>query len=253
MSLLYKLIKNYFMNEENVKKLQGRSSFLLGFFSGMAIISMIGFITLLSLLFSNKEAVNLAVNADTGMKNQQELPEQEIIFDDVRPIDDTDYVKGDRKAKVQVIVYTDFECPFCARHFDGMQNIIAKYGNKIAYTVRHFPLGFHAEAQKASEAVECAGEQGKFFEMYEQVFEANKAGNMSIETWKSSASQLKLNTTKFNDCLDSGKYAEKVQNAMGEGATFGVEGTPATFINGVLYSGALPETEFITVIDQALK
>ncbi|MFA6536973.1 MAG: DsbA family protein [Patescibacteria group bacterium] len=237
------------MSDELMQKRTSRSNFFLGFFSGMAMISVIGFLALLMMLFGNKQEVNLAAKA--GEEQVQE-PEQ-MVAEPVAPISDTDYVKGDKNAKVQVILYTDFECPYCARHYDVAQNIIKKYGDKIAFVVRHYPLNFHPEAQKAAEASECAGEQGKFYPMYEAIFEANKAEKMSVETWKAEAKKLGLNTAKFNDCLDSGKYAQKIADDTAGGVSAGVEGTPATFVNGQLISGAQPEEAFSAMIDELLK
>ena len=162
-------------------------------------------------------------------------------------------MKGDPNAKVVLIEYSDFECPYCLRHQETMQQIAAAYGSQIAIAFRHFPLtSIHPQAQKAAEASECAAEQGKFWEMHDKIFEANAAGTMSVAKWKELAGSLGLKTEQFNSCLDSGKYAAKISQEAGEGAAAGVQGTPATFINGQLVSGAVPYEQFKQMIDGSL-
>jgi protein-disulfide isomerase len=156
------------------------------------------------------------------------------------------------KAKVQLIVYDDFECPYCLRHEATLKQIMAEYGDKIVYAFRHFPLSFHENAEKAAEASECAAEQGKFWEMHDQIFADNEASTMGVEQFIKDAKTLGLNVDKFTTCLNSGKYAEKIQNSMNEAATFGVNGTPGNFINGQLLSGALPYEQLKAVIDAEL-
>ncbi|NQT49109.1 DsbA family protein [Candidatus Kuenenbacteria bacterium] len=227
-----------------------KTNFFMGFFAGMALLSVIAFFVLLIVVFSNKQPVDLAANAQPDEVVNDDV--QEPTASPVPPIDSEDYVFGNKDAKVVLIEYTDFECPFCARHYETAKQIKATYGNKIAFVTRHFPLSFHQNAQKASEASECAGEQGKFWEMYDKIFEANLVSDMSVTKWKSVAKALGLNTTKFDTCLDSGQYASKISKQMNEGGAAGVSGTPATFVNGQLISGALPFEQFKGLIDGLL-
>ncbi|PIR93269.1 hypothetical protein COT99_01700 [Candidatus Falkowbacteria bacterium CG10_big_fil_rev_8_21_14_0_10_43_10] len=162
------------------------------------------------------------------------------VAQEAAPIDgENEYVKGNKEATVDVIEYSDFECPYCLRHTAAMDQIFNDYKDKIRVVFRHFPLSFHAEAQKAAEASECAGEQGKFWEMHDKIFKANEAKNMSVAQWKTEAKNLGLNTAQFNACLDSGKYADKIKKQTAGGQAAGVTGTPATFINGQMFSGAV--------------
>ncbi len=243
------IIKNISMEENNPKqKVNSKTNFLLGFFAGMAILSVVAFFILLVVVFSNRQEVDLAAKA--AEVNDQ--PQEEMQLNPVEPIKDGEYVYGNKNANIQIIEYTDFECPFCSRHYETMKQIEEEYKDDVAIVVRHFPLSFHPEAQKAAEAVECAGEQGKFWEMYTVAFEANLAGNMGVDTWKAGAKKMGLNTSKFNSCLDDGKYAQKVADDQASGADAGVTGTPATFINGELISGALPVENFEQIIDSLL-
>jgi protein-disulfide isomerase len=165
-----------------------------------------------------------------------------------------DHVLGDPSAKVTIIEYGDFECPFCGKMFNEvlgkLKDEYIKTGKaKLIY--RHFPLNqIHPEAQKSAEASECAGEQDKFWEMHDILF-ANQS-TLSVPNYKVWAGDLKLNQKQFNDCLDSGKFAAKVGSMYENGVNVGVSGTPATFINGTLVAGAQSYAAFKSVIDSEL-
>lgn len=233
-----------------------KTSFFLGLTSGIAGASVLALIGLFALLFTgqgvdkNNEAVNQPSNdqvVDGAANNEPEVP-----LADVPVVAEGDHVKGGVNAKVTLIEYSDFECPYCLRHFETMQKIAADYGDKVKIVFRHFPLSFHEEAQKAAEASECAAEQGKFWEMHDKIFEANSAKTMSVAKWKEEAKSLGLDTKKFDDCLDSGKYTSKITEVMSGASAAGVEGTPATFVNGELVSGAVPYEQLKGMIDAQL-
>lgn len=166
-------------------------------------------------------------------------------------ISDKDHIRGNFDAPVVLIEFTDFECPYCARHHATMQQIMQTYGDKTAWVIKHFPLSFHPNAQKAAEASECAGDQGKFLE-YADLLTENQP-NLSNDLFINLAERLKLNLNDFKTCLDSGKYQNKVQSDLAEGSAKGVEGTPATFVNGQLVSGAVPFEMIKSIIDQELQ
>jgi len=163
----------------------------------------------------------------------------------------SDHIRGDINAPITLVEFSDFECPFCERHYPTLNKILSDYKGKVRLVYKHFPLGFHPNAQKAAEASECAGEQDKFWEYHDKLFE-NQPQGYSLDKFKQWAEDLGLNSGKFNDCLDSGKYAQKVQTDYQEGTQKGVNGTPATFVNGQLLSGALPYWSFKQVIDGLL-
>lgn len=219
----------------------------------MALISVIAFFVLLIVVFSGKQPVDLSAKAgDTG-NVKEEVKAEEPKLASVPAVSNEDYFIGGKDAKVVLIEYTDFECPFCLKHFETMDKVKKTYSDKIKVVARHFPLSFHANAQKAAEAAECAGEQGKFWQMYDALFAANAGKSMGVDKWKSEAKKMGLNATKFNECLDSAKYADKIEKQISAGAAAGVDGTPATFINGQLVSGALPFEQFKAIIDGLLK
>ena len=181
-----------------------------------------------------------------------------------------DHVKGKGDAAITIVEYSDFECPFCGAFYgsntalidkfkaqdpsyqSGYPNIMSEYVDtgKVRYVFRHFPLSFHQKAMPAALASECAAEQGKFWEMHDLIFENQDA--MGDDDLKSYAVDLGLDTSKFNTCLDSQKYKEKVQKQMAEGQKNGISGTPGFFINGKPISGAMPFSSFKQIIDAEL-
>ncbi|MFH1316493.1 MAG: thioredoxin domain-containing protein [Candidatus Woesearchaeota archaeon] len=166
---------------------------------------------------------------------------------------DDDDVKGDPNAPVTIVEFSDYECPFCARFYSQTYGQIddeyIKTGKaKLVY--RDFPLGFHAQAQKAAEAAECAGEQGKYYEMHDKLFEDGVSGG--VASFKKYASEIGLDNEAFNTCLDSGEMADEVNKDFQDGQKAGVTGTPAFFINGKLIVGAQPFSAFKQAIDAEL-
>jgi protein-disulfide isomerase len=239
-----------------------KTMFALGLVSGVAIMSVVALVFVLDFMFSGKTAGAIAANNPPTQQVAQNNPTDQQPTDQQpnqpsqppKAVDEAkDHIWGNKNAKVTLIEYSDFECPYCARHFDTIKQIQQTYSKDVRIVFRHFPLSFHPNAQKAAEASECAGAQGKFWEMHDKIFEANKAGKMSVDQWKQDAKDLGLDTNKFNKCLDSGAMASVVSADQAEGSAAGVGGTPATFVNGELIEGALPFESFKAKIDAALK
>lgn len=161
-----------------------------------------------------------------------------------------DHVKGDKNAKVTLVEYSDFQCPYCGAVNPTLEKVLTDYKGKVKLVFRHYPLSFHENAQKSAEASECASAQGKFWEMHDKMF-ANQT-SLTVDNLKTYAKDLGLDTTKFNKCLDDGTYAQKVKDSLAAGTNLGVQGTPATFVNGTLVSGAQPYESFKSAVDAAL-
>jgi protein-disulfide isomerase len=165
-------------------------------------------------------------------------------------------VKGDKNAPVTIIEYSDFECPFCGRfHQTTLPQLITDYidKGKVQFAYKHFPLSFHKNSKNASLAAECAKEQGgdKVFYKYHDILYTNQT-SLTVENLKKWAADMGLDTTKFNSCLDTQKYAKQVDADFNEGQSYGVSGTPAFFINGRLLTGAQPFSAFKTIVDEEL-
>lgn len=180
--------------------------------------------------------------------NSGNLPGENISFD----ITSDNHIKGNINAPVTLVEFSDFECPFCVRHVPTIERILSEYKDSVRLVYKHYPLsGIHPNAQKAAEASECASDQGKFWEYHDKLF-ANQPTGLSVQKFKTWAVELGLNATQFNNCLDSSKYEKKVKDDLTEGSAKGVDGTPATFVNGEIVSGAVPFETFKEKIDKIL-
>ena len=160
--------------------------------------------------------------------------------------------KGNEDAKVTVVEFTDYQCPFCKRHFDTVLTpLLTKHGKNIRYVVRNFPIpSLHPLAQKASEAAECALEQDKFWEYHDYVFEHQD--KITVPDLKKHARAVKLDGAAFDSCLDDAKKASVVKKDVDDGTSYGVTGTPTFFINGEIVKGAIALTAFDPYISKHL-
>jgi protein-disulfide isomerase len=158
--------------------------------------------------------------------------------------------RGPDNARVTMVEFSDFQCPFCSRAHDTVEQVMQAYAGKVRLVFRHFPLDIHKNAAKAAEAALCANEQGKFWEYHDMLFKNQQT--LEVTQLKDHANAVGLDQAKFASCLDSSKFSKAVQEDMAAGQQVGVSGTPAFFINGVMLSGAMPFDEFKRVIDQEL-
>lgn len=167
---------------------------------------------------------------------------------------DNDPFLGDPSAPVTIVEFGDFQCPFCKRFFDTTEKeIIDAYvkTGKARFVYRDYPLtAIHEMAQKSAEASECANEQDKFWSYHDRLYE--RQDGLSVANFKKWAGELGLNQSQFDQCLDSGKYYNEVQKDADDGQKAGVSGTPATFVNGRMISGAVPFGQFQTIIEEEL-
>lgn len=195
------------------------------------------------------------------LKARQAAPQPEEPTNVVLSINNAPF-KGDKNAKVTLIEFSDYQCPFCGRHArDTLPQIEADYikTGKVKYVFYDFPLSFHENAFKAAEAAHCAGDQGKYWEMHDRLFNNQTA----LKDLTPYAQAIGLDMSKFQKCLDSGKYAAEVRKDTADGQNAGVSGTP-TFYLGVTNSddsevkavgkmvGAKPYGSFKQAIDNLL-
>lgn len=178
------------------------------------------------------------------------------------PITGQDHVKGDKNAQLTWVEYSDLECPFCKRVHPDIQKAVDEYKGKIKWVYRHFPLdSIHPKADKEAEASECAAELGgndAFWTYVDKLFEVTPSNNgLDLKQLPKIAGDIGLNQTKFQTCLDSGKYAAKVESQFKGGEKAGVTGTPGNFLldnkgNAWVIPGAVPYTTIKQLIDKAL-
>jgi protein-disulfide isomerase len=162
---------------------------------------------------------------------------------------------GNPDAKVVIVEFSDFQCPFCARATPTVKQIEETYGDEILFVYRDFPIhSIHPQAQKAGEAAQCAFEQDLFWDYHDLLFEKQQewSAAIGVAKFKEYAATLNLDTEEFNNCLDTDKYAMEVGDDLNAGQEVGVTGTPTFFINGRKLVGAQPFTSFQNIIDQEL-
>jgi protein-disulfide isomerase len=162
-----------------------------------------------------------------------------------------DAALGAATAPVTLVEFSDFQCPFCQRVAPTLKRIKETYGDKVRVVWKDFPLtSIHPEAFKAAEAGNCAREQGKFWEYHDRLFANQQA--LQPDALKAHATAVGLDAAKFNACLDTAKYSERVQQQIGVGARLGINSTPAVFVNGRPVTGAQPYEVFAAIIDEEL-
>lgn len=205
-----------------------------------------------AIIYSSQNKAGDLAAVVPGLNNSAEEKYGSSIAVDVT--EDDDAFKGDSNAPVAIIEFSDFECPFCAVFYRNTLPLIEeKYikTGKVKLVYRDYPFPFHPSAQKAAEAAECAGEQGKFWEMHNAIFENQKA--IDVNNLEQYAVNIGFNSDSFNNCLDSGKYFEEVKKDFSDGENAGVAGTPTFFINGEKLVGAQPFDIFEEVIQRKLQ
>ena len=158
--------------------------------------------------------------------------------------------RGPEAAKITIVEFSDFECPFCSRALPSVDRVMKEYEGKVRLVFRQYPLDFHPHAGKAAEAALCAADQGKFWELHDKMFASQK--DLEVDKLKGYAKTAGVDSVKFDKCLDSGEKKAAVDADQKQGSEAGVNGTPAFFINGVLLSGAQPFEKFKDVIDREL-
>jgi protein-disulfide isomerase len=160
---------------------------------------------------------------------------------------------GPDTAKVKIVEFSDFQCPFCSKAADTVNELKKKYGKKIQIAFRHYPLPNHPEARPTSEASMCVNEQStdKFWKFHDEAFK--NQSKLQMADLEEYAKKVGANMDKFKECMNSKKYAQKVQADMEYGEKVGVRSTPSFFINGQIVAGALPVEAFSEIIDEELE
>ena len=157
---------------------------------------------------------------------------------------------GPADAKVTIVEFSDFQCPFCARVGPTVKQIHDKYPDQVRIVFKHLPLDMHAKALPAALAAEAAARQGKFWEMHDKIFADQQ--NMAPEKYAEYAAQLGLDVAKFEKDRVSAEVKARVDTDKREAAQLGATGTPSFYINGKYTSGAQPFEAFKEKIDAEL-
>jgi protein-disulfide isomerase len=160
-------------------------------------------------------------------------------------------VRGPKNAPITVVLFSDFQCPFCGRVEPSIAELEKAYPGKVRVAWKNFPLSFHSNAKPAAEAALAANEQGKFWEMHDILFKNQQA--LSAADLEKYAKEIGLNLDRFKAAMDSHKFAAQIDADTKQGSELGVSGTPAAFVNGQLVSGAQPVDAFKKIVDAELK
>jgi len=159
-------------------------------------------------------------------------------------------IRGSDSAKITVIEWADFQCPFCVRVNPTLEKISEEYGDKVRFGFKHLPLSMHSKARAAHQAAEAAHRQGKSWEMHDRIFANPK--DLSEETYLRYANEIGLDIEKYKSDFSSSSVRKKIDADLAKARELGVSGTPSFFINGRFLSGAQPYGSFARVIDEEL-
>src|SRR3989338_2762091 len=238
--------------------------FIGGMLGSLMVLFTIGFFILLWILLKGN-SFSIAKSAPVPVVNQgapsAANPQAQAPTGPVPPVTKADHVRG--SGDITFIEYSDIECPFCKRFHPTMLQVMNEYKGKVVWVYRHFPLSFHANAQKEAEASDCVAELGgnaAFWTFTDYIFDKTTAGGtgFALDQLPVAAKAAGVDVGKFTSCLDSGKYAKHVQEEMDAGAAAGVQGTPGNFVVNLktqksqVISGAVPFSSFQTAIDAVL-
>jgi protein-disulfide isomerase len=202
----------------------------------------------------SSDAQPVAQSGDQEVSAPQSVAEQiEALERYVLPVGEFDPFLGPEDALVTIVEFSDFECPFCQRHFQQVfPRLQSEYGDQVRFVYRDFPLNsIHPNAAPAAEAALCALEQDAFWPYHDLLFGGTLELNRA--SYESYAASLGMDVDAFIVCLDDGRYTEEVERDLEVGIETGVSSTPTFFINGIGLVGAQPFEVFQQIIDYELE
>lgn len=226
-----------------------QKTFLLGLTSGIAIVSFVGFLIMASAYVQRGKDFDKKNEEEAETDNNVIANKAPVVQDNIKiEISNEDRILGDKNAPITIVEYSDLQCPYCAKFHQTMNRIVRDFPEQVRWVYRHFPLSSHPYAKKSALASECAGDQGKFWEYANTLFE-NQA-RINNDFIREAAQNLKLDMDKFDECLEEEKYLDKVNNDFAEGKKAGVSGTPTSFINGKrINGGAIPYDQLKNLVE----
>jgi protein-disulfide isomerase len=223
-------------------------------------------IVLAGLLIAGGIYLNGKITKENPTPTQKQQLASQNLSDSIRPIDANDHVLGSPKARVLVVEYSDTECPFCKVFNNTMNSIMQQYGKdgNVAWVYRHYPIAeLHSKAFKEAEATECAASLGGnsiFWEYINKVYETTPSNNnLDPKELTNIATAVGLSSTDFNVCLDSEKFAPRVNLDIKNGQEIGIGGTPYSVVIDTKTNqyypieGAYPYAQVKSVIDLVLQ
>ncbi len=253
--------------DNNNSKLSSYKAFILGVVFSLLLVFSVGFFVL---LFSTSDGMKLPIAEREKVEKFDEAnargfggggQDDEIS---IRPVTKADHIRGDLdKAEVVLVEYSDMECPFCKRFHFTLKQIKEEYGDKFAWVYRHFPLdNLHPKARLEAQASECAAELGgndAFWRFLDRIYEITPSNNrLDLEKLPEIAAEIGLDVGKFNECLSSNKFADKVQADYEDAIASGGSGTPYSILlsrggEKIPVRGAVPAGQLRSLIDSLIK
>lgn len=258
-STIISIVANYFMIQKpQIDQVGGRANYKL-------YQAMVNNPKYAENVKQSLESQASMLNGEQPSNNTQPTAEPKatgsLSSDDIAKLTKDTYVKGDESAQILWIEYSDLECPFCKRLHDSgaIKNLEAKYGDKLAFAFKHYPLPFHPTAMPAAQSAECVAEAGgadKYFTFVEKIF---SKGTPSQDVVDAVVKEIGLNAANIKKCADSGKFKARIDAHMSEGSSkFGVNGTPGNVLINTktgkyeVVSGAQPEANFDAAIGRLM-
>ncbi len=228
--------------------------------TGIGVTALVALTLFVTMGYSSSKGSKTSNTNDAAAANTGDTQ----TFSDVAKVSDADYVRGDKNAKITLIEYSDLECPYCKTFHPVVNKILTDYDGKVNFVYRHFPLSFHANAQKEGEAALCVGKLGggdKYFSFIDKIFDRTTSNGygFSLDNLPALAKEVGVSESKFKDCLDGGDMASRVSDETNDGSQGGATGTPTTFvvnadsgktITGI--PGAYTYDQVKSIIDSAL-
>ena len=169
------------------------------------------------------------------------------------------YTQGSDSAPIEITEYSDFECPFCASFATVQMPVVREQliaTGRVRWRFRDFPLPSHSYSRYAALAAQCAGEQGKFWEMHDQLFTNHQwaqTGKNPRGLFRDFARAIGVDLDKYDACMDGQRYAGRIQASVQEGEARGVKGTPSFYVNGRPYQGRSASDDFKALVDSLTK
>jgi protein-disulfide isomerase len=200
----------------------------------------------------NQQSQEKVMTYIDGVKAKYEI-KINLPFPDAARVEvsaDDDPFLGPKEAPITIIQFAEYQCPYCGKAGESVDQVMKEYEGKIKMVYRDFPLSFHDRAIPAAVAANCSGEQGKYFEMHNLLMGNQRA--LSESDLTAHATSLSLDLDKWNECRKDPKQSAEVNKDFEDGQKVGVTGTPAFFVNGVMLSGAVPFAQFKEIIDREL-
>jgi protein-disulfide isomerase len=250
------------MNNEARPKKQGMLSsvsaplaFIFGIVTTVAICSFVGLVIMLVIFLSGDTTGTTKTNTNTSaaVTNTNTAPAAQSSIDP----DSIRYTVG--SGKLTFVEYTDLECPYCKTFHPTIDSLKSTYDGKIAFTTKHFPLNIHPKAERENGAAECAGNQGKFFEFIDKIFEVTPSNNkLEDEVLFTTAEDLGLDMDKFRSCVENKDYATVQTADATEAEAVGATGTPFSILideDGKIltrFKGVVSAAQLSSAFDQFL-